>query len=80
LSDPILSATQDNINAIFEYMQEACNAKSMPELMELSNKYARQNMEMMTEQAKEITDAVQKAAVESTRPLTGFANTFGRMS
>jgi hypothetical protein len=52
----------------------ACNAKSMPELMELSNK------EMMTEQAKEITDAVQKAAVESTRPLTGFANTFGRIS
>ena len=74
----IWSAAQANINATFEYMQEAFNAKSMPELMELSSKHARRQMEMMTEQAKEITGAAQRAAAETVRPLTsGFTNPFG---
>ena len=76
----ILAATQANMNAIFEYMQDACNAKSVPELMEISSRHARRQMEMMSEQARDIAGAVQKATVESTRPLTGFADTFGRMS
>jgi hypothetical protein len=77
----IWSATQANINAMFEYMQQAFNAKSMPELMELSTKHARRQMEMMTEQAKDIVGAAQKATAESVRPLTnGFTNPFGRMS
>lgn len=77
----ILSAAQANINAMFEYAQEALNAKSMPELVELSTAHARRQLETMTEQAKEITGAVQKAAIESARPLTsGVSNPFGRMS
>jgi hypothetical protein len=36
---------------------------------------------MMAEQAKEITGAAQKAAIEGARPLTsGVTNPFGRMS
>ena len=77
----IWSAAQANIDAMFEYMRDACNAKSMPELMELSTKHAQRQMEMMTEQAKEITGAVRKTAIESARPLTtGFTSPFGRMS
>ena len=76
----ILAATQANMNAIFEYVQEAFTAKSMPELMELSTKHAQRQMAMMTEQARGIAGAAQKAAVESTRPLAGFTDTFGRMS
>jgi hypothetical protein len=76
----ILTATQANITAMFEYMQEAFSAKSMPELMELSTRHAQRQMQMMTEQARQIASAVQKATVESTHPLTGFANTLGRMS
>ena len=76
----ILSATQANMNAMFEYMQEAFSAKSMPELMEVSTKHAQRQMQMMTEQAKEITSAMQKATVGSTRQLTGFADKIGQMS
>jgi len=76
----LLSATQANINAMFEYAQEALQAKSMPELVELSTTYARRQLEMMTEQAKEITGAAQKAAVESARPLTSGMKPFGQMS
>jgi hypothetical protein len=77
----LLSATQANINAMFEYAQEALKAKSMPELLEISTTHARRQLEMMTAQAKEITDAAQKATIESTRPLTsGVTNPFGRMS
>ena len=75
-----MAATQANITATFEYMREAFSAKSVPELMEISTKHAQRQMQMMTEQAREIASAMQKATVESTRPLTGFANPFGRMS
>jgi len=76
----IFAATQANINAMFDYMQQAFQAKSMPELMELSSKHARQQMETMAEQAREIAGTVQKATAETTRSFTGFADTFGRMS
>ena len=77
----MLSAAQTNMNAMFEYMQEALKARSVPELVDVSTKHSRRQLEMMTEQAKEISGAVQKAAVESARPLTGgFTNPFGQMS
>jgi hypothetical protein len=77
----ILSATQANVDAMFEYARKALNAKSVPELVELSTMYSRRQLEMMTEQAKEITDAAQKLVIASGRPLTsGFTNAFGQMS
>jgi|SRR5262249_21980267 len=76
----ILSATQANMNALFEYMQEAITAKSLPELMEVSTKHAQRRMAMMTEQSREIVGAMQKAARASSLPLTGLADKMGRMS
>jgi hypothetical protein len=76
----ILAATQANITATFEYMREAFSAKSVPELMEVSTKHAQRQMQMMTEQAREISSAMQKATVGSTQPFAGLANPFGRMS
>src|ERR1700730_9147394 len=57
----ILAATQANITATFEYMRTARRAKSVPELMEISTKHAQRQMQMMTEQAREISSAMQKA-------------------
>jgi hypothetical protein len=77
----ILSATQANINAMFEYAQEALNAKSMPELVEISTAHFRRQLEMMTEQGREIVGAGQKLAIESARPFTsGLTNPFGQVS
>jgi hypothetical protein len=76
----ILAATQANINAMFEYMQEAFSAKSVPELMEVSTRYAQRQMQMITEQAREIGSAMQKATVDSSRSFIDLGNTFGRSS
>jgi hypothetical protein len=77
----ILSATQANIDAIFEYAQEAVKAQSVSELVELSTTHSRRQLEMMGEQAREIASAAQKVATESTRPLTiGLGNQPRQMS
>jgi hypothetical protein len=77
----VLSATQANIDAIFEYAQEAVQAQSVSELVELSTTHSRRQLEMMGEQTREIASAAQKLATESVRPLTsGFGNQFSRMS
>src|SRR5262245_40293668 len=61
----ILSATQTNIDAIFEYAREAVQAQSVSQLAELSTTHSRRQLEMMGEQAKEIASAAQKLATES---------------
>jgi hypothetical protein len=76
----IIAATQANVNAMFEYMQEALRVKSVPELMEVSTRHAQRQMQMMTEQARDIAAAVQKATLDSSRSFTGLAGTFGRSS
>jgi len=77
----VLSATKANIDAIFEYAQDAVHAQSVPELVELSTTHSRRQLEMMAEQAREIASAAQKLATESARPLTrGFGNQLSRMS
>ena len=77
----IIEATRANVNAMFDYAQEAITAKSVPELIELSTTHARRQLEMMTEQAREITDAAQKLVTQSTTSLSsGFTKTFGQMS
>ena len=77
----VLSATQANIDAIFEYARDAVQAQSVSELVELSTTHSRRQLEMMGEQAKEIASAAQKLATESTRPLTiGLGNQPRQMS
>jgi len=77
----ILAATQANIDAFFEYAQEVLNARSVPELVELSTTHSRRQLEMMTEQAREIMSAAQKMATEGARPLTsGFINQFRQIT
>jgi hypothetical protein len=48
--------------------------------MEVSTRYAQRQMTTMSEQAREIASAMQKATMGSVQPLTGFADKFGRMS
>jgi len=76
----ILAATQANISAMFEYMQEAFTAKSIPELMEVSTRHAQRQMEIMIKQGREITSTMQKTTMGSAQSFTGFADKLGRMS
>ncbi len=65
----ILAAAQDNINGAFEYVQDMMMARSLPELIEVSTRHSRRQLERATEQAREIAAAAQKLAVGST-PFT----------
>ena len=77
----VLSAVQANVNAIFEYAQDAIQAQSISELMELTATHSRRQLEAIAQQSREIASAAQKLATESARPLTGgFGSQFNPMS
>ena len=71
----VLSATQANVNAFFDYAQGAVRAKSIPELIELSTAHTRRQYELMTEQSREMAEATQELAKEAARPLTSDLGT-----
>ena len=77
----VLSAAQANVNAIFEYAQDAVQAQSISELMELSTTHSRRQLESIAQQSREIAGAAQKLATDTTRPLAGgFGSQFSPMS
>lgn len=77
----VLAAAQANVNAIFEYAQDAVQAQSISELMELSAAHSRRQLETLAQQSREIAGAAQKLATETTRPLAGgFGSQFSPMS
>jgi hypothetical protein len=78
----VLSAAQANVNAIFEYAQDALQARSMSELMEVSATHSRRQLEAVAQQSREIANAAQKIATDTTRPLAGgsFSSPFNPMS
>jgi len=77
----VLSAAQANVNAIFEYAQDALQAQSISELMEVSATHSRRQLETLAQQSRDIANAAQKLASESARPLAGgFGSQFSPMS
>jgi hypothetical protein len=71
----VLSATQANVNAFFEYAQDVVRAKSIPEVVELSTAHTRRQFEQMTEQSRAMAEATQELAKEAARPLTSDLGT-----
>src|SRR5438045_9695761 len=72
----LVSAAQENVNALFEYVQDVLQAQSMEELAEASTSYSRRQVEMTAEHARQVTECAQKAGMSTARPLTGM---FGRL-
>jgi len=65
----VLSATQANVNALFEYAHDLLQAQSMSELVDVSTTHSRHQLEMIAEQTRELAGSAQKIATETTRPL-----------
>ena len=77
----VLSATQANVNALFEYAHHLLRAQSMSELVDVSTAHSRHQFEMMAEQTRELASSAQKIATETTRPLTSaFGSQGAQMS
>jgi phasin len=72
-----LAIAQANVDAVFECAQKLMGVRSPSEFMEVATNHARQQVQAMTEQTKELTALAQKAAVHSVEPLTsGLTSAF----
>src|SRR5438552_8198992 len=77
----VVMATQANINAMFEFVQDLLQAQSISEMAELSATHSRRQFEMMAEQTRELASAAQKLATQANLPLTSsFGKDFDQMS
>ena len=77
----VVIATQANINAMFEFVQDLLQAQSISEMAELSATHSRRQFEMMAEQTRELASAAQKLATQANLPLTSsFGKDFDQMS
>src|SRR5436305_11887285 len=77
----VVTATQANINAMFEFVQDLLQTESISEMAELSATHSRRQFEMMAEQTRELAAAAQKLATQASLPLTsGLGKDFGQMS
>ena len=70
----VVEFAQANTKSHVEFVQRLAGVKSPSEFVVISNDYARHQLTMLTEQAKELAALAQKVAASTTEPLkTGFA-------
>ena len=58
-----------NTNAAFDFASELITAKTLSEVIELSNAHARKQFETLTQQGKELGALAQKVATETAEPI-----------
>jgi len=69
-----VEVTRSNLNAHFDFLQALINAKSVSQAIELQTSFARQQFEVLSGQAKELSSLAQKAATEGSRPFQDLAS------
>ena len=73
----LISAAQENINAWFEYSQDALQARSMHDLVEVTTSHSRRQLQMTAEHARELAERAQKIARNTATPM---ASLFGSLN
>ena len=73
----LITAAQDNTNALFEYAHDILHAQSISDWVEISTTHSRRQLEMMAEQTRELAATAQKIATDTARPLTGVFGSQG---
>jgi hypothetical protein len=69
-----LSAMQDNMNATMEYAQDVLQANSISEVLEVSTSHSRRQLEMMGEQARELSSSALNMVTNGAQPMAIFGN------
>jgi phasin len=78
-NNKFLEFAHANTNATFDFAQKLHDVKSPSEFMELSTKHASKQVEMLTEQTKQLVEHAQKVALAAAEPLKmGVAKAFNR--
>src|SRR5579862_2278128 len=70
----VIEAARVNTNAAFDFAGELITAKTLSEVIELSSAHARKQFEAFSEQGKELSALVQKAATETAEPIKNGVN------
>lgn len=65
----LLAMAKDNMNASFELAEKMMGVKSVSEIVELQNDFARARFEVATAHAKDIHEMATKAAEDATAPM-----------
>lgn len=72
-SAKLLDIVKTNTNASFDFAQSLVSAKTLSEALELWTSHARQQVETMTAQTKELAELTQKVASETVEPIKAGA-------
>ncbi|MGJ5207386.1 phasin [Bradyrhizobium sp. HKCCYLR20261] len=64
----VLSYAEKNVQTSLDYAQSLVHAKDLPEVLKLHSDYIQGQMRSLAEQASEMGQAIQKAAIEATKP------------
>jgi len=63
-----MTFAQKNVASSFEFMQKLVQAKDFQEVLKLQTDYVKTQMQVLTEQAKELGESTAKAAKDATTP------------
>ena len=73
----LMDIARQNANTTFDLAREACEAKSLPQLVELTLAHQRRQFELAAAQLKELSALTQKVVTETTEPIrSGTAEPF----
>jgi phasin len=72
-SAKMLDIVKTNTNSAFDFAQGLVSAKTPAEALELWTSHARQQVETMTAQTKELAELTQKVAAETVEPIKAGA-------
>jgi phasin len=76
-NNKVLEFAQTNLKVAFDFAQKLLAVKSPSEFMELSTEHARKQLEILTEQTKELAALGQKVTLATSEPLkTGVTKAF----
>ena len=66
----LLEIAQENVNTVFDCAQDLTNARSLPELAEISTRYARQQLSMTAEHTRALAVGFQTVTRDVVRQFT----------
>jgi hypothetical protein len=73
----LMEMARQNANTTFDLARDACEAKSLPQLVELALAHQRKQFELAAAHLKELSALTQKVVTETTEPIrSGMAEPF----
>jgi phasin len=68
VTEKAMTFAEQNIASAVEFAQDLVRAKDMQDVLRLQAEYIRRQMEVLTEQAKELGESTSKAAKDAATP------------